>query len=76
MTTSNSKATGIFNQVMGLQTELTIRGERDFTVSFDGENKEAVAKLKKYLGNTVVYDTTYPEYDEECEMTAIFFTVK
>ena len=51
--------------------EITIRGERVFTISFEGENKEAVEKITKYLGSNV--KSIESEYDEECDHTCIWF---
>lgn len=70
-TLTQQQATENFNKVMGVETELTIRGKGMFTISFDGENNNAVARLKKYLGKTVEFEGT--EYCEECDQTVIYF---
>lgn len=67
-------AKNTFNKVMGVEVELTIRGERKFTISFEGRNDAAVKRLKTYLGDTVEYESLGDDYDEECDMTCIFFT--
>lgn len=74
MTTTSTLAQTL-TTVMGVQVEITIRGVKQFTVSFDGENKKAVAKLKKYFGVLVIFEEG-SGYDEECDQTCIYFTAK
>jgi hypothetical protein len=59
--------------IAGVTLEITVRGEKKFTFSFDGQNQKAVEKLEKaFKGLTTEWES---DYDAECDQTAIWFTV-
>jgi hypothetical protein len=56
--------------VAGFSVEVTVRGERKFTFSFEGRNDLAVERIKKYFkGQSIRVD-----YDEECDYTCLYAT--
>jgi len=63
----------MLTKLTGIDCELTIRGLKAFTISFDSKCQDAVESLKAYFGNNV--KTFESEYDAECDMTAVWFTV-
>lgn len=66
-----AKLSNMISKVMEIETELTIRGIKMFTVSFIGENEEACHKFTSFMGKNI--KNVEIEYDEECDMTCIFY---
>jgi hypothetical protein len=60
------------SKLTGIACEITIRGLRAFTISFEGENAKAIDCLKRYFNGHV--KTWESDYDLECNHTAIYFT--
>ena len=61
----------------GVPVELTSRGGLKFTISFDGDNKELVQKVKDFFGDKIEDDTTLEShYDSETNQTCYYFTIK
>lgn len=59
-------------QVAGVPVEITIRGEKSFTFSFEGKNEVAAKKIQEYFYPVVLdYD-----YDEECDLTCLYMNIK
>jgi hypothetical protein len=59
------------SSIAGIEIEITIRGEEKFTYSFDGDNPEAVQKIKDFFkGQGVFHDDS--GYDEECDHTCLY----
>ena len=52
------------------EIEITVRGEKEFTFSFDGEDKNAIKFLKRYFKNTWTKWTN--DFDAECDMTCCY----
>jgi len=52
------------------EIEITVRGEKEFTFSFDGEDKNAIKLLKRYFKNTWTKWTN--DFDLECDMTCCY----
>ena len=52
------------------EIEITVRGEKEFTFSFDGEGKNAIKFLKRYFKNTWTKWTN--DFDAECDMTCCY----
>ncbi len=63
----------VLTKLTGIDCEITIRGLRAFTISFNAECQSAVKTLRDYFGNNV--KTWESDYDLECDQTAIWFTV-
>ena len=59
------------SRVAGVSVEITIRGERKFTYSFDGDNESAVSALKNYFGTQGVFSSD-SGYDHECDHTCLY----
>lgn len=60
------------SEIFGVTVEITMRGQRDFTVSFEGENAVVADKIKKYFESAT--KKIEVDYDKECDHTAIYFT--
>ena len=74
--TANERKNGLalrISQECGKACELTIRGEREFTFSFDGSDFAAAAKIVRFFGTAA--DCSI-RYDEECEMTCVYVSVR
>lgn len=56
------------------EIEITIRGLRQFTFSFLGNDEKAVARVQAFLGATLSEFAV--NYDEELDETFIYFSVK
>ena len=59
------------SEAVGVAVELTIRGERAFTLSADGD---VVAKIVAWLKSAPNLKTVEAEYDVECDATFVYFT--
>lgn len=55
--------------VAGRAVELTIRGQRNFTFSFEGRDDNASAKLVSFFRKEA---KARSEYDEECDLTCVY----
>jgi len=55
------------SKIAGHQVEITIRGEREFTFSFDAIDLEAAQLLVEYVGQPATVET-----DAELEMTCVY----
>jgi hypothetical protein len=64
----------ILSDVAGVAVEVTVRGLKAFTFSFDGEDKDAAYKIASYFFGT---DSTFEDadYDAECNQTCIYMTI-
>ena len=57
--------------IAGVKIEITIRGEAQFTYSFDGDNPEAVEKIKAFFkGQGTFHEDS--GYDLECDSTCLY----
>lgn len=58
-------------KVAGVPVEITIRGKKSFTFSFEGKNEVAAQKIQKYFTPvTLEYD-----YDEGCDLTCLYMNL-
>ena len=58
-------------KVAGVLVEITIRGKKSSTFSFEGKNEVAAKKIQKYFAPvTLEYD-----YDEECDLTCLYMNL-
>lgn len=58
-------------KVAGLPVEITVRGKRSFTFSFEGKNEIAAKKIQQYFAPVALeYD-----YDEECDLTCLYMNL-
>lgn len=57
------------SKIAGRAVELTIRGDRKFTFSFEGRDDSAAAKLVAFFRPEA---KTTSDYDEECDHTCIY----
>ena len=58
-------------KVVGFPVEITIRGKRSFTFSFEGKNETAAKKIQQYFAPVLLeYD-----YDEECDLTCLYMNL-
>jgi hypothetical protein len=57
--------------VAGAPVELTIRGDRKFTVSAEGNHVKGFEKIVAYFGKLVTFQPF--EYDEEIDFTCAYF---
>ena len=64
-----NKMTAKISDVAGREIEITVRGLRAFTFSFDGRDDVASAKLAAFFASEA---KVVCEYDEECDQTCIF----
>lgn len=75
MTTSNK--TEILKQqlqlISGISVDITIRGKREFTFSFEGENKTAMQKIVDFFKNEV--NSITATYEADIDYTCIFLNV-
>lgn len=59
-------------KVAGVPVEITIRGKKSFTFSFEGKNEVAAKKIQEYFNHVALdYD-----YDEECDLTCLYMNIK
>lgn len=59
-------------QIAGLPIEVTVRGDRAFTFSFEGQCEAAVAAVVKFFGS---FAKMAASYDHECDFTCIYADV-
>lgn len=52
-------------QAVGIPVEITVRGPRNFTFSFDGYNVDAMCKLQQFFLGML----TGIDFDEECNLS-------
>lgn len=73
MTTTERKAAleNQLTQIADVPVEVTIRGLRQFTFSFETVNESAVAAIERFFGQHAKFEV---EYDDECG-TFIYATV-
>jgi len=62
-------ALATIEQVAGRSMEFTIRGDRNFTFSFEGRDDAAVSKVVAFFAEQAKVSA---EYDEDCDQTCIF----
>ena len=60
------------SNICGTKVEITVRDEREFTFSFDGQNESAVARLRKFFGLQARLEV---RYDAECDFTCVYASV-
>ena len=61
------------SKVAETEVEITIRGEKSFTFSYEGENQKAENGIKAFFKNAV--NSLICDYDEECDYTCIYVEV-
>ncbi len=59
--------------ISGINVDITIRGKREFTFSYEGENKTAMQKIVNFFKNEVKSITA--TYEADIDYTCIFLTV-
>ncbi len=58
-------------KVAAIPVEITVRGKRSFTFSFEGKNEMAAKKIQQYFAPVLLeYD-----YDEECDLTCLYMNL-
>lgn len=57
--------------VAGVEITITIRGHKQFTYSFDGDNAEAAEKLKAYFKDNGTFHED-SGYDEETALYCLY----
>jgi len=60
------------NILCGQDVEITVRKERDFTLSFEGPENGAMSRLKMFFGRKAKFDFAY---DEELNETFIYMHI-
>ena len=60
------------SNVCGLPVELTVRGEREFTLSSDGNCKTQLTRAAEYFGTLAKSSFSY---DEECDFSCLYLEV-
>lgn len=60
-------------KVAGVPVEITIRGEKSFTFSFEGKNEVAAKKIQEYFNPVASLDY---DYDAECDLTCLYMNIK
>lgn len=63
--------TATLTEIAGRPIEITVRGDNDFTFSYEGDHPEAAARLGEFFGMSLA-----PSYDEECDFTCVYATLK
>ena len=63
----------ILSRVCGRKVEITIRGLRAFTFSFEGNHPEAVDKIRDYFKE--FSDSCLVDYDRERDYTCVYITI-
>jgi hypothetical protein len=66
-----SRLESILSMVAGVKIEIIIRGYKQFTYAFEGNNATAEDKVKKYFAAQGVFSTD-SGYDEECDYTCLY----
>ena len=62
------------NKIAGIKCEITFRGEKQMTFSFDGRNDQALKNLENEF-KAFALELEYG-YDEECDMSCFWITFK
>jgi len=62
------------SRICGQRIEITIRGFRQFTFSFEGDHPEAVQRMRDYLEGYL--ESALSEYDRECDYTVLYITIR
>lgn len=57
------------SKIAGRQVEITIRGPKEFTFSFEGKDEQAAQNLADFFEGQA---TVKVEYDAEIDMTCVF----
>ena len=70
MTTKQKTLQTILQALTGVEMEITIRGERSFTFSFEGQNESACSKLVSYFKSAA--KSVAASYHSDIDMTSIF----
>lgn len=60
------------SQVAGVQVELTIRGDHDFTFSAEGNVREAFDRLARFLGSKA---TCRFDYTADCDLSCLYVEI-
>jgi hypothetical protein len=66
-----NKLQSIISLVAGITIEITVRGEKQFTFSFEGKNEGAIDKIKGYFKNGFSWGAESGYY-EECDLTCLY----
>lgn len=53
----------VISKLAGQKAEITIRGDREFTFSFESVNVDGAEKIKVFFGNQAKFEI---DHDEEC----------
>ncbi|RIQ79060.1 hypothetical protein D0837_17260 [Bordetella avium] len=64
------QALDTITKIAGRAVELTIRGEKSFTFSFDGRDDSASARLMDFFRSATAKVTS--DYDAECDHTCVY----
>ena len=72
--TAISRLESILSMVAGVKVEIVIRGHKQFTYAFEGNNVTAEDKVKKYFAAQGEFSTE-SGYDEECDYTCLYHNV-
>lgn len=72
MTSRKQELEAKLSKVAGTEIEITVRGEREFTFSFEGKCEAAVAAVRQFFGGM---SHLTESYDEECDFTCIYAAV-
>jgi len=62
------------SKLAGVDVEITIIDEKNFSFFFEGENESAANKIVKYFSPNAEVEND--GYDEECDCTCIYIKVK
>lgn len=60
----------LLSLMFGVKLEITIRGLRDFTFSFEGNNDATKKAIEKYFRKNAV--KVWSLYDSECDLTCVY----
>lgn len=66
----------VLSSVAGKAIEITIRGEKEFTIGFEGTCEAAERRIKMYFKGQVTWTNKTAAYDVECDYTALYMTAK
>lgn len=64
----------ILSMVAGVKIEIAIRGYKQFTYAFEGQNTIAEEKIKKYFAGQGSFSDE-SGYDEECDYSCLYHNV-
>lgn len=60
----------VLSIMFGKRLDITIRGPRNFTFSFEGCDNSAKSKIEKYFKKSAV--KVWSIYDNECNLTCVY----